>query len=121
MRTGAGAWSTPPKGDVASVPLNPEGIKVANAWDPATDGSCLAYGAAGLMRIPTRLNITWQDDQAIKIETDAGQQTRVLRFDGGTPPAQRSLQASRWRSGNRRRSRAAAAGRRRLRGSAISR
>jgi len=83
---------TPPKGDVASVPLNPEGIKVANAWDPATDGSCLAYGAAGLMRIPTRLNITWQDDQAIKIETDAGQQTRVLRFDGGTPPAQRSLQ-----------------------------
>ena len=38
---------TPPKGDVASVPLNPEGTKVANAWDPATDGSCLAYGAAG--------------------------------------------------------------------------
>ena len=83
---------TPPKGDVASVPLNPEGIKVANAWDPATDGSCLAYGAAGLMRMPTRLNITWQDDRTIKIDTDAGQQTRVLRFDGGAPPAQRSLQ-----------------------------
>jgi len=83
---------TPAKGDVASVPLNAEGTKVANAWDPATDGSCLAYGAAGLMRIPTRLNITWQDDRAIKIETDAGQQTRVLRFDAGTPPAQRSLQ-----------------------------
>jgi len=83
---------TPPKGDVASVPLNAEGTKVANAWDPATDGSCLAYGAAGLMRIPTRLNVTWQDDQTIKIETDAGQQTRLLRFDAGTPPAQRSLQ-----------------------------
>ena len=83
---------TPPKGDVASVPLNAEGTKVANAWDPATDGSCLAYGAAGLMRIPTRLNVTWQDDQTLKIETDAGQQTRVLRFDAGTPPAQRSLQ-----------------------------
>ena len=83
---------TPPKGDVASVPLNPEGTKVANAWDPATDGSCLAYGAAGLMRMPTRLNITWQDDRTIKVETDAGQQTRLLRFDGGTPPAQRSLQ-----------------------------
>src|SRR5262245_39090326 len=80
---------TPPKGDVASVPLNAEGTKVANAWDPATDGSCLAYGAAGLMRMPTRLNITWQDDQTIKIETDAGQQTRLLRFDGGAPPAQR--------------------------------
>ncbi len=38
---------TPPKGDFASVPLNPEGTKVANSWDPATDGSCLAYGAAG--------------------------------------------------------------------------
>jgi hypothetical protein len=83
---------TPPKGDVASVPLNAEGTKVANAWDPATDGSCLAYGAAGLMRMPTRLNITWQDDRTIKIETDAGQQTRVLHFDGGTPPAQHSLQ-----------------------------
>ena len=83
---------TPPKGDVASVPLNPEGTKVANAWDPASDGSCLAYGAAGLMRMPTRLNITWQDDRTIKVETDAGQQTRVLRFDAGTAPAQRSLQ-----------------------------
>jgi len=83
---------TPPKGDLASVPLNPEGTKVANAWDPATDGSCLAYGAAGLMRMPTRLNITWQDDRAIKIETDAGQQTRVFRFDAEAPPAQRSLQ-----------------------------
>src|SRR5262245_65982435 len=80
---------TPPKGDVASVPLNPEGTKVANSWDPATDGSCLAYGAAGLMRMPTRLNITWQDDRTIKVETDAGQQTRLLRFDGGAPPAQR--------------------------------
>ena len=77
---------------MASVPLNPEGTKVANAWDPATDGSCLAYGAAGLMRMPTRLNITWQDDRTIKIETDAGQQTRLLRFDAGAPPAQRSLQ-----------------------------
>jgi len=83
---------TPPKGDVSSVPLNPEGTKLANAWDPATDGSCLAYGAAGLMRMPTRLNITWQDDRTIKIETDAGQQTRLLRFDGGAAPAQRSLQ-----------------------------
>ena len=83
---------TPPKGDVSSVPLNPEGTKLANAWDPATDGSCLAYGAAGLMRMPTRLNITWQDDRTIKIDTDAGQQTRLLRFDGGAAPAQRSLQ-----------------------------
>jgi hypothetical protein len=84
---------TPPKGDVASVPLNPEGIKVANSWDPATDGSCLAYGAAGLMRIPTRLHITWENERTIKIETDAGQQTRRLLFDRSQPvPTQRSLQ-----------------------------
>ena len=84
---------TPPKGDVASVPLNPEGTKVANAWDPSTDGSCLAYGAAGVMRIPTRLNITWENDRTLKIETDAGQQTRRLMFDRSqAPPAQRSLQ-----------------------------
>jgi hypothetical protein len=84
---------TPPKGDTSSVPLNAEGIKVANAWDPATDGSCLAYGAAGLMRIPTRLHITWENENTLKIETDAGQQTRRLMFDPAAPaPAQKTLQ-----------------------------
>jgi len=84
---------TPPKGDVASVPLNAEGTKVANSWDPATDGSCLAYGAAGLMRIPTRLHVTWENERTIKIETDAGQQTRRLMFDKSqAAPAQRTLQ-----------------------------
>jgi hypothetical protein len=84
---------TPPKGDYASVPLTPEGRKVADAWDPATDGSCLAYGAPGLMRMPTRLHITWQDASTLKIESDAGQQTRLLHFGGAAPPAgERSLQ-----------------------------
>jgi hypothetical protein len=84
---------TPPKGDTASVPLNPEGTKVAGSWDSATDGSCLAYGAAGLMRIPTRLHITWDNDSTLKIETDAGAQTRRLAFDKSVaPPTQRSLQ-----------------------------
>jgi hypothetical protein len=84
---------TPPKGDVASVPLNPEGAKVANAWNPATDGSCLAFGAAALLRMPTRLHITWENPQTLKIDTDAGQQTRRLLFDKTQPaPAQRSLQ-----------------------------
>jgi hypothetical protein len=83
---------TPPKGDVSSVPLNPEGRKVAESWDPATDGSCLAYGAAGLMRMPTRLNITWENDTTLKIETDTGTQTRRLLFDGTMPPAASSLQ-----------------------------
>ena len=83
---------TPLKGDVSSVPLNPEGRKVAESWDPATDGSCLAYGAAGLMRMPTRLNITWENDTTLKIETDAGMQTRRLLFDGTMTPSASSLQ-----------------------------
>jgi hypothetical protein len=84
---------TPPKGDYASVPLNAEGRRVADTWDPSKDGLCEAYGAAGLMRMPGRLHITWEDDNTLKIETDAGKQTRLLHF-GNTRPAalERSLQ-----------------------------
>lgn len=83
---------TPRKGDTTSVPLNPAGTKAANSWDPAMDGSCLAYGAAGLMRMPTRLHITWENPATLKIETDAGQQTRRLHFDRSQAPGPRSLQ-----------------------------
>ncbi|HEY7450713.1 MAG TPA: hypothetical protein VH702_21325 [Vicinamibacterales bacterium] len=79
---------TPPKGDYASVPLNLEGRKAADAWDPAKaagDG-CKAYGAAGIMRMPGRLHITWENDATLKIETDAGRQTRMLRFDTTQKP-----------------------------------
>jgi hypothetical protein len=84
---------TPPKGDFPGLPLNAEGQRVANAWDPATDGSCLAYGAGGLMRMPGRLHITWANDDTMQIDTDAGVQTRRLAF--GPSPAtggERSLQ-----------------------------
>ena len=91
---------TPPKGDVTSVPLNPEGRKVAESWDPSQDGRCEAYGVGGLMRMPMRMKISWENDTTLKIETDAGQQTRLLRFaqPGQAPvltaaaPAQRTLQ-----------------------------
>ena len=77
---------TPPKGDYASVPLNAEGRKAGDAWDPAKDEAggqqCKAYGAAGLMRLPTRLHITWADDKTLKVEADAGTQTRLFHFDG---------------------------------------
>jgi hypothetical protein len=76
---------TPNKGDYASVPLNPAGRKTADAWTADQDGSCKAFGAPALLRHPGRLRISWQDDQTLKIETDAGQQTRLLRF--GAPPA----------------------------------
>ena len=78
---------TPPKGDYASVPLNAEARKVADSWDPSKDGLCDAYGAAGLMRIPTRLNITWENPTTLKIDTDAGQQTRRLIFDATQKPS----------------------------------
>jgi hypothetical protein len=94
---------TPKKGDAESVPLNQEGRRVTDQWDPATDGMCEAYGVAGIMRMPGRLRISWQDDYTLKIETDAGQQTRLLRFANPkaaaktpaarpVPPAQRSWQ-----------------------------
>jgi hypothetical protein len=80
----------PAKGDITSVPLNREGRKAAEAWDPARDEAsgdqCKAYGAPGLMRLPTRLHITWQDDNTLKVETDEGTQSRLFRF--GTRPSQ---------------------------------
>ena len=81
---------TPPKGDFSSIPLNAEGRKVAEAWDPDAPlpkgEECRPYGAAGVMRLPTRLHITWEGDTALKIETDAGEQTRRLLFGNPKPP-----------------------------------
>jgi hypothetical protein len=84
--------TTPPKGDFISIPLSDEGRRVAFQWDPKTEGSCKAYGAAGLMHIPTRLNITWQGDDVLKVESDAGQQTRLLRFAPKSAAGAKSLQ-----------------------------
>ena len=79
----------PIKGDYRGIPLNAEGRKVADAWDPAKDEAageaCRSYGAPGLMNVPGRLRISWQDDRTLKVETDAGTQTRLLRF--GNDPA----------------------------------
>jgi hypothetical protein len=84
---------TPPKGDYSSVPLNDAGRRLADTWDTSKDGRCEAYGAAALMRMPTRLHITWESETVLKIETDAGQQTRRVLFDKSRPaPTARSLQ-----------------------------
>ncbi len=72
--------------------LNAEGLRVANATDPAKEDPCKAYGAAGIMRVPGRLHITWQDDRTLRIDADAGTQTRVLRFGASQPPAEPSRQ-----------------------------
>jgi hypothetical protein len=80
---------TPPKGNYGGVPISGEGRRVAEAWDPAKDEAgglqCKAYGAAGLMRVPGRLHITWDNDTTLKIEADAGTQTRLFHFGGAAP------------------------------------
>lgn len=85
--------TTAPKGDYAGVPLNQAGREAAGTWDPAradaTGERCKPYGAGGVMRMPGRLHISWEADDVLKIETDAGGQTRRLSFrtprgEGGT-------------------------------------
>lgn len=78
---------TPPKGDTTSVPLNDEGKRVANEWDLDRDiangEQCRPFGAAAVMRMPLRLHITWEGDETLRIDTDAGQQTRLFHFGQG--------------------------------------
>src|SRR4029434_8631159 len=80
---------TPKKGAFDALPLNAEGRRVGNLWDPAKDEAtgeqCKAYGAGGLMRLPGRLHITWQDASTLPYRAAAGTQPRVFRF--GTPAA----------------------------------
>jgi hypothetical protein len=88
---------TPRKGDYQPVPMTPEARKAADAWDPAADeasgNQCKAYGAAALMRLAARFHITWQDDNTLKVESDAGMQTRLLHFNAGTTtPGERTWQ-----------------------------
>jgi hypothetical protein len=71
-----------------NIPYNLKGAQTAMAWDAAKDeaegNQCKAFGAPGIMRQPTHLHITWQDDNTLKIEADFGTQTRLLHFG---PPA----------------------------------
>lgn len=90
---------TAPRGDATSVPLSFQGQQLAAQWDPAADAAnseaCKPFGAAGLMRMPLRLHITWEDENTLKIETDAGEQTRLLRFGNtAAAPAAPSWQGS---------------------------
>ena len=87
---------TPTKGVFDAVPLNAEGRKVGDSWDPAKDEAageqCRAYGAGGIMRLPGRLRIAWQDDTTLKVETDTGTQTRLLHFGGAVEPTEATWQ-----------------------------
>lgn len=90
---------TPKKGVYETLPLNPEGRKVGDSWDPAKDDAageqCRAYGAGNIMRMPTRLHVTWEDANTLRVDTDAGTQTRLFRFNQSnqsSPPGEPTWQ-----------------------------
>jgi hypothetical protein len=94
---------TAPKGETPDIPLNPVGKKLADSWDVAKDEAaadkCKAYGAPNLMRIPSRFHITWADDSTLKIESDAGQQMRLLQFVAPKvlpAPSRQGLSIAKW-------------------------
>jgi hypothetical protein len=85
----------PPRGDYESVPLNATGRRTADSWDPNAPGDpCLAYGPGFLMRQPGRLHITWQDTSTLRIDFDAGTQTRLLHFGDVRPATTPTLQGN---------------------------
>ena len=100
---------TPAQGDYQGVPLTPAARKIADSWDPAKEAAsgelCKAYGAPAILRVPGRLHITWQDDQTLKLETDAGQQTRLFHFGGwkspGGPKTLQGDSVAEWEGGGR--------------------
>jgi hypothetical protein len=96
---------TPPKGDFQSIPVNEDAVRVANTWDPAADDAsgnrCKSYGAPALMRMPGRVRVAWQDENTLRVDTEAGTQTRLLQFRPTPAAAERSLQgdsAATWQS-----------------------
>jgi hypothetical protein len=99
---------TPSPGDYQGVPMTPEARKIADAWDPAKEEAsadpCKSYGAPALLRVPGRLHITWQDDQTLRMDSDAGKQTRVFHFGdwkplAGGPPTLQGDSTATWERG----------------------
>jgi len=87
-----------PKGDYYSIPLNAEGKRVADTWDAAKDVAasrqCLSYGAPNIMRQPARLHISWANDSTLKVEIDAGKQTRLFSFAPAPAPSEPTMQGT---------------------------
>ena len=98
---------TPDRGVFDGIPLNDEGQRVGNAWDPDSDAisddACKAYGAPAIMRMPGRFRISWADDDTLRIETDQGEQTRLLHFAENSPgaPSRQGYSIAEWLPGPR--------------------
>jgi hypothetical protein len=81
----------PAHGDYQGVPMTPAARAIADAWEPAKEEAsadlCKSYGAPALLRVPGRLHITWQDEQTLRMDADAGKQTRTFHFGTWKPAA----------------------------------
>jgi hypothetical protein len=94
----------PLKGDYGSVPLNANGRRVADAWMPDQAGRCEAFGAGAVMRAPGRVHITWEGDTTLRIDTEAGSQTRRIPLGqaaaspAGAAPSWQGTSVARWDS-----------------------
>lgn len=95
----------PGPGDYDEIPLTLAGKQVADQFDPAKEeaagNACKAYGAPVIMWLPTRLHISWADDNTLRVDTDAGMQTRLLKFkptdeDKAAPPSLQGLTTAEW-------------------------
>jgi hypothetical protein len=99
---------TPRKGDFASLPLTQAAQDAAQRADMTalqhSGRACEAYGAPVVMREPGRVRISWRDATTLRIDTDAGEQTRLLHFGERTAPSpERTLQgwsAAEWQYTN---------------------
>ena len=95
---------SPIKGDLLYMPINAQARQIANAWDPDKDitdnNQCKAYGAVGVMQRPGRLHITWTDDNTLKIDADAGTQSRTWHFGPPLPiygsPTLQGISNAKW-------------------------
>ena len=90
----------PAKGDYVSVPLTPAGRALADRWDPARDEAageqCRSYAAPAIMRVPGRVRLSWEDDYTLKMETDAGTQTRLFQFQRPDAPLDAAAAQPSW-------------------------
>jgi hypothetical protein len=98
---------TPAKGEYRRIPVAPAALPLINSWDPAADeragNQCKSYGAGAIMSVPGRLHITWQDADTLRIDTDAGTQTRLFHFTAraaGSAPSWQGDSSAAWERAN---------------------
>ena len=95
----------PGPSDYDEIPLSLEGKLAADKFnasaEEAAGGACKAYGAPVIMWTPGRLHISWANDETLRVDTDAGQQTRLLKFkptdeDKAAAPSLQGLTTAEW-------------------------